>query len=326
MNYPESTILLERIKKANKILLTCHTRPDPDSITSSLSLAYVLEKMGKVVDIICADEILNYIKFLPGVDKIKKVDYENFDFSQYDLLIVPDTANWSRVVGHTNAKTRLPILVIDNHETNTRFGEINLIDTDTSSVAELLYFIYLDWKVEIDKTLATYLLTGILGDTGAFQFEVKTKTFSVVDVLLKKGPNYDDIILNLFNTRDPKLLVTWGVILQKLKLDTEHQFCWSAVSYDDFVKSGSAQGARESAASVLLKMVEGTKFGFIAIEESPKVCNVSFRTRTDFDVSRLASELGGGGHPTAAGVEIYDKDFTQAVEVILSKAREFSEK
>ena len=38
MNYPESQLILEEIKKANKVLLNCHRSPDSDSIGSTLAM------------------------------------------------------------------------------------------------------------------------------------------------------------------------------------------------------------------------------------------------------------------------------------------------
>ena len=82
MNYPESQLILDEIKKANKILLNCHRGPDPDGLGSTLAMKLVLEKMGKRVDVICpSDQITKQVDYLGGYDDIKLgVLFKKFDF------------------------------------------------------------------------------------------------------------------------------------------------------------------------------------------------------------------------------------------------------
>src|SRR3990167_9084074 len=101
MNYKESAQILEEIKKAKKILLNCHRSPDPDSIGSVLAMKLVLESMGKEIEIICPSrELYESVNYLPGYNKIKRgIDYSAFNFSDYDLFVVLDSASWGMVSG-----------------------------------------------------------------------------------------------------------------------------------------------------------------------------------------------------------------------------------
>ena len=158
MQYKQSQNILDEIKKVNKVVLNCHRSPDPDSIGSALALREVLLGMGKKVEVICpSKDLFQNVDYLFGFDEIKKeVDFSEFDFSKFDLLITLDSSSWDMV---SNSKEDsipdMKIIAIDHHVTNTNYAEINLVDDKVTSVGQLLYMLFEDWGVEINKSIAT---------------------------------------------------------------------------------------------------------------------------------------------------------------------------
>ena len=76
MNYEESLKILEEIKKAKRILINCHYKPDPDGIGSALAIYYALKKIGDFeVDLICPSKPPVAYNFLPCFEKIKQVGW-----------------------------------------------------------------------------------------------------------------------------------------------------------------------------------------------------------------------------------------------------------
>jgi len=326
MTYKQSQEILEKIVSAKRILVNCHQRPDVDSISSALSMCQALKQLGKEVKVICPDEKLSELDFLSCFEEFSKIDYRKFDFSKYDLFIILDSASPEVVTG--TKKVPLPEIhkiVIDHHVTNTKFGDINLIDETRSSATELLYLLFLDWGINIDKNIATSLLTGILGDTGAFEYHNTTsRTLHVAADLMDKGADKDGILLKIFRTKQMNLLKFWGKVLDKLEVDQSGKFTWCAISFKTFKELGEPQTARESASSLFTRMVEGTEFGIVMLEEEPGMLRASFRARsTGFDVSKIALALGGGGHAGAAGVTVINGGFDESVEKVVETARKF---
>lgn len=326
MTYSESQTILEKIKVANKILINCHQRPDLDSISSAFSMCQALHKLGKQSEIICPDDKLPELDFLKCFDDFQKIDFQTFDFSQYDLFIILDSASPEVVTG--SKEIPLPAIekiVIDHHITNARFGDINLIDDSRSSATELLYLLFEDWQIEIDKDLATSLLTGILGDTGAFEYHNTTsRTLHIAAELMEQGADKDGILLKIFRSKPMNLMKFWGKVLDSLEVDESGKFTWCAIPYEVYKNLGEPQTARESASSLFSRMIDGTKFGIVMLEESPGFIRASFRARsTDFDVSKIALALGGGGHAGAAGATIQG-NFNEAVEKVVKAAKQFS--
>jgi phosphoesterase RecJ-like protein len=327
MNYQESIHILEEIEKAENILINCHRGPDPDSIGSALAIYRVLKNMGKKAEIICSSrELYESINYLTDYKNIQKnVDFSTFDFSKFDLFITLDSSSWDMVSGYKKSQIpKIKIINIDHHLTSTRYGYINLIDENVTSTGELLYRVIKDLEIEIDPIVANCLMTAIVGDTGAFGFPNSTsETFLAAADLIKLGADKDKIIQHLYRNEPFNMIKFYGEVLMNLKIDLEGKFVWAALPYEIFKKFGKPNTGRESAASLFTQVVEGTDFGFLAVEQEEKVLSISFRSRTGFDTSKIAFELGGGGHIYASGARITGLPFAKAVEKLLETVKKF---
>lgn len=323
MNFEKSEKILEKVKKANKILLNVHRSPDPDTVGCALSMMQVLEGMGKTVKVICPDEIGEEYSFLPGTEKIEKVNFMNFKYKDYDLFIVMDSGGWNLVSRNKNVPVfDMDIAVVDHHKTNDNFGKINLVVPEMSSCAEVLYHVFEDWKVKIDKNIATTLLAGILGDTGVFRYPgVNAETFEVAEKLMKLGADKDFLIHNIFSSYSLEELKFWAEVLKRMKIDEKGKFVWAAIPHSLAKKFEDPRGGKESAASMFAQIVKGTDFGMVMAEEREGLLSISFRSRSDFDVSVLAEKLGGGGHKAASGAKIEGMEFDEAVKHVLLTAQ-----
>lgn len=330
MNYKESKQILEEIKKVKKILLNCHRGPDPDGIGSTLAMRLVLRNMSKEVDVICpSSPISKQASYLAGYSEIKLgVDFSNYDFSKYGLFITLDTPNISLMMGKDEGKMPdIKTIVIDHHHLSTLPGDIRLVDEDATSVGEMLYDIFEDWDTSLNKDIAECLLTSIIGDTGAFAYpNVTPKTLSVASKLMGWGADKNMIADRIYRSEDFEMLKFWSVILSKMEIDRDHKFIYSFMSHDEYKKFSHLDDAKAKAASLFAPIVEGTNFGFIGIEEKPKYMTVSFRSRTDFDTSAIAKELGGGGHKVASATKIEGLLFEDASIKVLEIARKYAKK
>ncbi|OGM25922.1 hypothetical protein A3D00_00910 [Candidatus Woesebacteria bacterium RIFCSPHIGHO2_02_FULL_38_9] len=325
MHYKESKLILEKIRKANRILVNCHRSPDPDSVGSALSIFQVLRKFGKEVKIVSPDKIHENLRFLPYSEKVEATDFTNFNFSKYDLFLILDSSSFDQAIGSKNINLpSMDTIVIDHHESNRKFGQINIVDRRLASNCEVLYSIFEDWGIKIDNNTATTLYTGIVSDTGSFQYpETTSKTLLIASKLIDCGAAKNEIILNIFRSFDYKLLKLWGEMLTKMQRD-KLGFAWVAISYETFAEYGHPAGAKSEAASLFFSSIKGLNFGIVMIEQRRKVLNLSFRSKTNFDVSRFAQEFGGAGHKTAAGAWFSFEDFNEAVNKVLTVARKFA--
>lgn len=324
MNYKESKEILERARKAKRILVNCHRGPDSDAVGSALALKQVLAGMGKEVEIICPSDIPHDLGFLSGADEIKRVNFTSYDFSRFDLFMILDSSTYGMVTGlKDGGKPAIPSVVIDHHISNNSFGDINLIDSGITSTGEILYRLFEDWKIRIDKETAECLLTGIIGDTGSFQYPgAGQETLRVAAALMDLGADKGKVIYNIYRSIDFQEIKMWGKFIEDMQI--ENKFVWSAVPLEVYKEYGEYIYAKEDVANLFFPIVKGTDFGIVMVETNDKVLSVSLRSRTNFDVSRIAEELGGGGHKAAAGARIEGMNFEEAREKVLSVARKYA--
>ncbi|MFH1970790.1 MAG: bifunctional oligoribonuclease/PAP phosphatase NrnA [Patescibacteria group bacterium] len=328
MKYKDSKKILRVLKKSKRILVNVHRSPDPDSLGSALSFYEYLTKLKKEVKVICPDNLSEDHLFLPYSEKVEKVNFRDFDFSKWDTFLVLDSSSWDMVTGKDTTKIPgINLLVIDHHITSTKFGTINLIDEVSSSTAEIVYFLFKDCKVRLTKSISQNLLAGIICDTGIFQYpNVNSQTLEVVRDLMLEGADKNKIVENFYRNYPFSQLKLWGEILKGMEFDRENRFIYSAISYDIYKKYDEPESGKETSASMFSPIVKDSDFGMIMIEEERDVLSVSFRSKKDFDVSKVAKALGGGGHILASGATLRNMEFEKAVEKVLSVVKQYAQK
>lgn len=111
------------------------------------------------------------------------------------------------------------VVNIDHHITNTRFGNINIINDGASSVGEMLFEIYKQLGYDISKNTAECLYTSILSDTGGFKFSNTTsKTMKIISEIIDLDINFTEIYDRLFNTKTLEGIKLTSLVTSTLEL------------------------------------------------------------------------------------------------------------
>lgn len=323
MNYQESPSILEKIKAAQNILINCHIHPDLDSISSAISLYKVVTSLGKSVQIISPDEINENYHFISETKKITINKLDKLDLSDFDLFLIPDSQSWKML--DLQEKPDIAAIAIDHHPNNEIGGIFNLLDVNASSTCEILVRLFQDWDIEITPDLATILLSGIIEDTGAFQQENTTaRTLQTAGQLVENNADLINITFNVMRQFNFQMVKYWGEMISRTNMDEKHNFVWTAVP-NEITNVYKLEGsATSSFTNLIMRRIKPANFCIAMNEKEPNVLNISFRSRVPgFNVSSIAKQLGGGGHKEAAGAQVLDKPFEEAVEYVLETARNF---
>lgn len=164
---------------------------------------------------------------------------------KYDIIFVLGTTDLEALGGIYDNNTELfykkPIINIDNANANEHFGHINLTDITATSTAEILYHLFKDWQAEnIDKDIATALLTGMIDATRSFKSaNVQPRALTAASELIHLGADRDFIVQNLYRTRSLATLKLWGQALSHLQHDVTTGVVWTTITRDEFVRSGA---------------------------------------------------------------------------------------
>lgn len=318
MFYQQSAKILKTIKKSKNILINVHRNPDLDSIGSATALYQALIKIfGKQATLVCPHEIPENFKFLKGADKVKTIDFSSFDFSSYDLFLITDSGSYDIVTGSKEIKLpNIKKIVIDHHQTNLFSDvEIKLYD-EIAATCEIIYQMFVDWKIKINSYMATSLFSGIAGDTVFFKYGENTKlTFKIATELLDKGADKNKLVDQVFDSFDFDLVQMIGEFLRNLKKGKG--FVYSIMENKTYEKFGKLRGARETVANLFARSIKGFDFGIMAVEYEKDKFAVSFRSKSDTDVSVIAKKLGGGGHKNAAGATLHGN-----IDQVIDKIKE----
>jgi len=244
---------------------------------------------------------------------------------KFDLIVTLDTPNLEYLdkIYEQNSDIfhQIPIINIDHHPDNQNYGEINYIDTNSSSTCEIIISIIEALSAEqnlMDADIATCILTGILSDTASFQNNNTTpKSLTVSAQMIAAGANHPAIIKNLFKTQPLSQLKIWGKILTKLQIKPSLKLAWSTVSLADLQETGSSYDETSGIIDALIKNLPDINV-FMLLVQTDELIKGSLRSNPPININPIAVELGGGGHPLASGFRIYNQTLDEAESFALA--------
>lgn len=292
--------VIKKINSAKHITLLSHVRPDGDAFGSVLALGLSLKKGGKKISILNEDGLTSLFKFLPGSNYIQQTPEHPLET---DLVISLDTSTHDRLGKKFTSWNRSVDINIDHHISNTNYAEINIIYSNQPATACIVQLLIEEAGYPLDEEIAANLFVGITTDTGSFKHRGTTaQTFEMTARLVKAGADPTDLAKECYQSFSPSRFKLSQLAMQYLKFESNDSLAIFELTPDMFIQTGASsedtEGIVESALAV--KTVEVSVFFEFRQQDSLKV---SLRSKGKINVSEIAREFGGGGHPGAAGID-----------------------
>lgn len=290
--------IFEEIKKAEKIVILTHESPDGDAVSSSLSVKVALKQLGKEADVIIPQCPKDF-KFLPEANTIK----EKSEITEYDLAISVDCSDLRRLVGSEEYfETAKTTIQIDHHSVNAMFADLNYVDPVSPACCQILIGMFEYFEIEIDKELGTCLLTGILTDTGGFQYSgVTPETFEFAAELLRKGVNISKICQKVLRNKTKSHCELVKLIYNRMEFFEDGKVVVAYIDLED-MKNANAEFGDDDGLVEIERDIEGVEIAVLLKQkEGTNGYKASLRSKENVNVSDICFLLGGGGHPRAAG-------------------------
>ncbi|HOR27397.1 MAG TPA: DHH family phosphoesterase [Candidatus Sumerlaeota bacterium] len=307
---------MNRIRGAQRIQVVGHVRPDGDCIGALLAMHHLLGRWGIEHALAAAAMPISAYDELTGFERIA----ERPAGWRPDLVVFVDTADLAR--GLPGWTPGAPIVNIDHHAGNTRFGEINWIEPACSSVCEMLFWLARRAAARIDCDLAEALLLGLMTDTGSFRFNNTGATqLRVAAELVEAGARPDRIARLAWGSQTFEGLSLLGTVLSRIRLLCGGRLSWSELRRADYARVGGEQHAPENLADQL-RAVRGVRLGLLFHELPDGAMRINYRSDGAVNVSALATALGGGGHPAAAGAYLTGADYEAVRDRAIADARQ----
>jgi phosphoesterase RecJ-like protein len=287
------------LSEGKRFLLMTHKDPDGDGIGSMLALGKSLSDAGKEVSILAQNPIPPPLNLLKGADKIVNILDVDGDF---DAAVALDCAERSRLGELENHLENYRLVInIDHHETNEPFGDLNLIEPESSSTGELVFRLLEYAGLPIGADVAGNIFAAIQTDTGSFRYSNTTaEALRIAAALMELGANPWEISKQIMDTYSLPRLKLLEMALSTIEFHHDESIGIMVLSEEMFEKAGAQQSDSERFVDYP-RFVSGVELGVLIRETGENECKFSLRSNTSLDVARLASRFGGGGHVRAAG-------------------------
>ena len=313
--------LNEIIKEYDSFIIMGHKDPDLDSLGSSLGLFQIIESFNKDVYIFLNDQHLEI--YNTNINQALKKLENNFKFvnnKNYNnikgkiLLIITDVHSESRLE-YPNILNNIDVVVLDHHIKNKDYikdTKFLYIDSNLSSMSELITYYAEYQNVVLDSVVSTILLAGIEIDTNGFNLKTTSRTYEAASILMEMGA--DSILKQeLLKESKEEYMKRASFIRNSFMVTDNIAMC--------IVNTISISLELASIAEELLTF-EDIEASFVIGKLEGNVIGVSARSLGNIDISSTIKELGGGGHSSNAAAQIKDlsiKEVEQKIKNIIKK-------
>lgn len=286
------TQIFAQIKAADTIIIHRHQRPDPDAVGSQMGLAEIIRNTYPTKKVYVVGKEVPSLSWMGAMDTI--------DDSVYDdaLVIVTDTANEPRVDDrrYEYGKT---LVKIDHHPNDEPYGDYSWVDTTVSSSSELIFSFYNEFKEELtlSNAGASYLYSGIVGDTGRFLYATGASTMWTVAELMKF--NFDWTKINQkMDTISPEAAKVSGYVYEHMTL-TDAGLNYIILT-NEILDSFELGDYGTAFIVPLIGKVDAAQAWAVFEQQDEGFYRVRLRSR-EIPINGIAKRHGGGGHPLASG-------------------------
>ena len=301
----------EQIYASELIAIAGHVSPDGDAVASCLALAMFIKKLGKTPVVLLESYPARY-NFLGLHEYVK---FDNYDGIKPDLFICCDCGTKSRM---GQAESVFDVcentVVIDHHIINSGYGKINYVKPYASSTCEIVFDV-IEFMGLMDKDIATALYTGIIFDTGGLRFNsTSPETMRKVAILMEYGIPFSDIFIKTMLIHSIEEVKIFSTVTGKISFFEDLPIVYSTVTLEEMKAANARKEDLEGIAEYMLN-TKGAEVAVFIYQTGENTAKASFRS-IEFDVNKVASNWGGGGHANAAGAAV-DLHIDKAVEEVI---------
>ncbi len=299
---------------SKSIVVIPHTNPDGDAMGSVLGLWRVLKNAGFKVKVVSPTKYPEFYHWMDGHDEVIIFSHHPKQsaraLEESNLIICMDFNQLSRLGEMRPLIENYPgkKILVDHHPYPGNFTDLIISDITFSSTAELIFSVLQSTSLAqfIDRDAATSFFTGIMTDTGSFDFNVSNpNTFEVVAQLTRMGIDQLDIHSKVYDNYSADRMRLMGFCLSnRMTVYPEYHAASMYITLEDQKAFNFKTGDNEGFVNMPLS-IKGVVFS-VLFTEKEKYVKVSFRSKGEFAVNEVSEKyFNGGGHRNAAGGEFY---------------------
>ena len=322
--------MVAHIRRAKRPLIVSHRNPDPDSLGSALGLAAILEALGAspVLAVTQPENIDAVMASIPGTERFHALTTDLLasppDARPFDVLFSVDTASMRLLSADEDVRTALrairPIVNIDHHVTNDRYGDVNYVVADAAAAAEVIWMLLSTMGRGVSRDGAIALQAGLVADTLGFQTkETGPRTLRAAAALQAMGGATAGVPRRVLNVRTFEASRLLGAALAAALRSEDGRVVWTQVSERMAADVGARIADSQGIPNALQDVADAVAVA-VFYEVDASRTRVSLRSQGP-RIDGVAAAYGGGGHALAAGATV-DAPLDVATEHVLARLGE----
>ena len=283
--------------KNSSNLITGHINPDGDALGSALAFKLILDSKGVESDVSfdMKGNVPSNLNHLP-IDLILDSPKKN-----YENVYAFDCGNSERLEDLEEIALNSARVIVVDHHINPSFGDIQVIDSNAASTTQVLFREILSAKIAIDKNIANCLMTGLITDTGRFQYSnTDNEVFEIASKLMLSGAELTSISDNIYGSIPLNAIKLQSEVLNRIELYEDEELVVSYVLQEDY-QNYNIDSSETDFLIDSIRLVKESNIALLLKEQQDKSFKGSLRSRNELDVQQIASLFGGGGHKAASG-------------------------
>lgn len=250
---------------------------------------------------------------------------------KYDLVITLGATDLESLgeifFNNTDLFYKTPIINIDHHAENERYGQVNLVDVTAAAVSEIIYhYAKTSPDILIDEELATTLLAGMTVATKSFkQPHLAPHTLAAAGELVEHGADREKIVQHLYRTRSVSALKLWGQALTHLQINPALGLVWTTITESDFIRSGATPDDLHGIIDELISTAPEAKLTVVLYETntaSGKQLYGTLNVDKNYNALTLLKSYTPSGTKQHVTFRIPAESLPQAEEKIISTLKE----
>jgi phosphoesterase RecJ-like protein len=292
--------VVARLGAARRIVVSSHEKPDGDAIGSGMALTLALRALGKDARMVMCDVPPAYLRPFPGVDGL----WVTRDVAEvFDAAAIMECSDLSRT--GVSGLDRSPVLNVDHHPGNVRYGAVNWVDESAAACGELVYALIRALEAPFTPEIATHVYLAILTDTGSFHFShLSPRTFDIAARCVEAGADPVAIARTHYDSNRMARVRLFGSVLSGMQVDPTSRAAVLTLTQAMADAAGGSYDDTEGLINFPLSVQEVEAVAFFKQDGGDDRWRVSLRSKGAVDVGAIAAARGGGGHRNAAACRL----------------------
>lgn len=313
------------LSHSKRLLAVTHSNPDGDAIGSLTAFGHIAKALGIDVRLYCDSVVPDYLDWVEYPSR-PVTSLAELGGWQPDTVVFLDCADAQRAGDEMAAflaarPSGVTFGCIDHHRGNPLFADVNWVDPSIAATGVMVALIARELGIPLSGGLGEAVYLAIVSDTGSFSFSnTSALALELAAEIVRNGLSLADFTDKYENVWTLQRLQLWGTLMRGVKILCNGKIVLSIVT-DEVLREYDALPADIEGYASRLRQLKGSRI-VIVVRSKGSGCKVSMRSSGEVDVQKIAAQFGGGGHKSAAGVDMPQQPF-EAAEIILKAACDF---